>query len=349
MEVRLSSQFRRIVRAGSVLSLAFVTGFVMQNGPLVEARLSVLFGGTAKPPRIVEAEAEALHTNGLRNDTARPGNLGTHEIRARFDDADSLPLDSGTTPRAINSRSSDHLPEISARGNACLPDLTLDPVENAMIEVSLTAACHRGAPVTLHHAGFRVTQRLNGDGTLTTLLPALQADARVMADLGDGVRTEQPVGIEGLPAKGRLVLFWKGGADLSLHAFEDGASFGDPGHITERHGRMRRLGTEEVVNGWRAIVYDTPRSDDEPLEADAVTEVTFTLQAGILAATCGRRVAAEFIAKAPGAARVRDAVPVVLPLPGCGAMGSQALLPEILPPMTLPVASGRQELLSLQK
>lgn len=72
----------------------------------------------------------------------------------------------------------------------CPVSLDLRAEPSAMIAVSIVAACHANERLVLRHAGLAVTGKTSGIGSLTTLLPAFEANAIVSIRFADGEMVE---------------------------------------------------------------------------------------------------------------------------------------------------------------
>ena len=96
------------------------------------------------------------------------------------------------------------------------------------------ALTRRAAPdetVTFAHEGLTFTQATDGFGLLRVQIPALVAQAAILATFEDGEDVAQIATVSDLDAFDRVALQWTGPQALSLHALELGASYGDAGHV----------------------------------------------------------------------------------------------------------------------
>lgn len=319
-----------------MLFLAFVVGFVMQNPSVLDSPLFGRASAMEKSERIEAAEAVAEHTKGVPAGLPEPANverkagLGQARLEAVLLNPSEQPQPELATdpekaavvldPREAGSRSG---------SEQCLPLLEITAGADAMLSVRFEAPCHQGAMTTFEHAGILASYTLGGGGGIAFEIPALRSPAEVMAILPGGLRVEGAVGVDDLAPHGRMILSLPATTKLELHAFEGKAAFGDAGHITEGHARMRVIGERGLSGGWQAIAYEAPMASAGMQD----TKVEFSLLTRVERATCGRRVATEYAVKHSGAAEADFAMPLSLNMPGCGAVGSSAILPHSLPEM----------------
>jgi hypothetical protein len=224
----------------------------------------------------------------------------------------------------------------SVFGIACAdPMLALEPSARGMVKLTLAAPCFANERVTVTHAGLVVAMATDPAGDLTMMLPALSATARVDVRFasGDTVAATQAIG--GLDALARIGVQWQGIEGLRLHAFENGAGFDMPGHVsaaaprdrtTAEGGFLTVLGDPEVDHPLMAEVYTAPAgtSVNEVMLEPAVTETT-----------CGRLLAGQALRMVPGAATAVETVSFAMP--ACDAVGDSLMLG--LAPVAVPAVA----------
>lgn len=218
--------------------------------------------------------------------------------------------------------------------------LALVAVPPAMIDVAFDAPCHPEARAVLRHAGLAVTGQTSLAGTLDLQLPALAALAEVTVALSGGPSVRAEVAVPDLAAYDRVVVQWQNADAFQLHAFEFGADFGSPGHVSAASpaGPDRALGG---VGGFLTLLGDS--RPDWPLLAEVYTfpsermarsgAVELVLEAAITAETCGRELLGETLEMRRGGEVTRTEIDVGMP--ECDAIGGFVLLGQLFEDLLL--------------
>ncbi|WP_146036531.1 hypothetical protein [Pseudotabrizicola formosa] len=228
-------------------------------------------------------------------------------------------------------------PSLSVPGIGAAPEcdvsLGLVPQPGAMIGISLLAPCHPDQRVVLNHSGLTVTARTSASGALLSTLPALKALAQVDVIFAGGERVRDTVALADFSGVKRFAVQWQASDAFQLHAFENGARYGHPGHISSATGGMSgQTGTVTLLGD--ATV-------DLPLQAEVYTfgaaaKTEIVLEAAITQATCGREVLGEAILAVDGSVKISD---LTLAMPDCDAVGDILVLKNLLEDMTLATAN----------
>ncbi|TGD43194.1 hypothetical protein EEB11_10235 [Pseudotabrizicola sediminis] len=228
-------------------------------------------------------------------------------------------------------------PAMTAPVMASAPDcgvsLDLLPQPGATIGISLLAPCHPDQRVVLNHAGLTVTARTSASGALVSSLPALKAVAQVDVIFADGERAQDTVALADFAGVQRFAVQWQAEDAFQLHAFENGARYGHPGHISSAFsGTTGETGLVTVLGD---------ASVDLPLQAEVYTfglaaKTEIVLEAAITQSTCGREVLGEAILAVNGSVKISD---LTLAMPGCDAVGDILVLKNLLEDMTLATAN----------
>ncbi|SHJ00961.1 hypothetical protein [Wenxinia saemankumensis] len=239
---------------------------------------------------------------------------------------------------ATGSVTEDQPVPATAASRGCAPSLVAETRPAAMVALSLDAPCHANAVATIHHQGMMFTLALDPEGRAQVTVPALAETAVFMADLGDadGLAALQ---VPEMASYDRAVLQWQGTSGLALHALEDGAAYGGPGHVSRatprapeaalagEGGFLTLLGDGIAPETYRAEVYSVPAA------MNRARSVALNVEAVVTEATCGRPVAAQTLQVAPGMApQARD---LTMTLPECEAVGEYLVLSNLLQDMTL--------------
>lgn len=220
----------------------------------------------------------------------------------------------------------------------CTPVLRLAPGAGAMIDVGLSTPCHPSERIVLRHAGLAVTYRTNSVGALTARLPALTDQAVVSVLFAGGTIIEAELA---LPEAGQMRRFgvqWLGPLAFGINAFENGASYGEAGHVSAADAGRPAAGSRD--QGFLTLLGDD--TVDQPMLAEVYTypdgsrDVPVVVEAAITAQTCGQDLLGETLNVAGGAVALSD---LSVTMPGCDAAGDFLLLKNLVPDMTLASAN----------
>jgi hypothetical protein len=199
----------------------------------------------------------------------------------------------------------------------------------AMVNLALEAPCFANRVVEFSHAGLRFTEVTDENGVVQIAVPAMEEMARFTAAFQDGSRATAEVLMLTLGGYSRIALTWEGETGFDLHALENGAGYGEPGHVWAgaQYGPERavlgeggfavRLGGLPV--GHTAMVYSHPAH-----LADTWTDPEISIEAEVLPATCERTISGKFLRAVPGAEPMVSEVTIAAP--GCDAVGEFLVL-----------------------
>ena len=218
-------------------------------------------------------------------------------------------------------------------GPDCAMKFDLVPQAFALIGISLLAPCHPEQRIVLKHAGLAVTARTSASGALLTTLPALTAVAEVEATFSSGEKARASLPMPDFVEIVRFAVQWQDKDAFQLHAFENGAGYDQPGHISSAF-----TGTAGE-SGLITVLGDA--SVDLPLLAEVYTfgpgkKADLVLEAAITEATCGREILGETIFAVGGSVEISD---LTLAMPECDAVGDILVLKNLLQTMTLAVVN----------
>lgn len=361
---------RRAMTVGTTFFLAAATGHVMQNGETISARLRggevpekpVLAAVTstaaatvpvalpkadpvpaaapgvelaaatpaapAKPePLPPVAPAPVLTAAGLPDlPKAEPKPLAADlRLAGRIETLDTSYTKTGTAADAT----------YSVFGIACAdPSLALEPSARGMVKVTLAAPCFANERVTVTHAGLVVALATDAAGDLDLMLPALASPAEVAVRFASGEVVSARHEVTGLEALARVGVQWQGAGGLHLHAFETGAGFGMPGHVSAASPRDRAT----AAGGFLTLIGDA--AVDHPLLAEVYTAPAGTplsemiVEAEVTEATCGRLLTGQILRMVPGAGATES---LSFAMPSCDTVGDSLLLG--LAPVTVPAVA----------
>ncbi|MBV7380130.1 hypothetical protein [Maritimibacter dapengensis] len=218
--------------------------------------------------------------------------------------------------------------------DACEIDFQLTARSGAMIGVSLTAPCQAGDEVTFDHAGLRFTEALDENGLLILEMPALAGLARVKTEVG-GYAQVGEVAVPDMTDFDRVALVWQGGTGLQLHALENGAYYGEAGHVwSEVPGTPDRASKGEggyisvlgsTSDGYAADIYTYP--------AGMLNAPTISIEAQVLETTCGTTIVGEYLRSSPTDAPF--VTTVGMSVPDCDAIGEYLVLKNLPQDLTI--------------
>ena len=228
-------------------------------------------------------------------------------------------------------------PQLQAELNACAVWLVVTPAADSMLEASVYAPCDREAPVTLSHAGLRFDARIGADGQMMLMVPALVEEATVTLTFADGREHADTTIVPDLTQIERVALHWQGPATLSLHAYEFGAAWGEPGHVhagslraspDAGQGFVTALGDPMLGSGNQVQVYSFPRG-----QSARTGQVILEIEIPVTDASCGQPLNVQAI-EVHGTATVQIRQ-ISLDVPACDGNGGYVVLPGILPDLQI--------------
>ncbi|PWJ21860.1 hypothetical protein [Jannaschia seohaensis] len=204
------------------------------------------------------------------------------------------------------------------------------PEPAARIALSMTAPCHARSRVDVVQGPLAVTTLLDDEGRGELILPALAEAPLIAVIVEDAEALTLQTWVTDFGLYERAVLQWGGGVGLGLHAFENDATWGDPGHVGPESPRdadyamqgmggfLTQLGDPSVSDGLGALVYTAPQG----------VRAALTLEAAVTSETCGQSIDAAAFRVGPGL----DAEPrsVTMTVPGCQAVGDSVLIDGVL-------------------
>lgn len=300
----------RLARFLAVIAIAMAAGHLVQT---LAARkpVSIAAAMTSKPRDIVQLSAGSAAEPVIR----MPQSVGPMNVIAVAGSSKEL------EPHP--------LPQMAAAPE-CQVDLALDVQSAAMIGVMLSAPCHANERVVLRHAGLAVTARLDAKGGLTQSLPALISAAKVEVMFGDGETIDGALDIPEAASLRRFGVQWQGSEAFLVHGFENGADFGQAGHVSAANlgraedGQLVVLGDSTVDVPLLAQIYTYPA------RAGQVAEVM--IEAAVTEANCGHELLGETIAS--GEDRVQI-IELTLAMPECSGVGDFLVLKNLASDMKI--------------
>ena len=217
-------------------------------------------------------------------------------------------------------------------------DLLVEP--SAMIGVTLLAPCHANERVVLLHAGLAVTGKTSSTGTVFASLPAFGSDAAVTVRFADGKTVRANVAVPEAATLRRFGVQWLGDDAFQLNAFENGAGYGEIGHVSAADPQ-RPLAGQAQIGGFLSVLGDD--RVQQPMLAEVYTYpaasnavVRIVIEAAITKGTCAREILGETLADVGGDVTITD---LTLPMPDCSAIGDILVLKNIDPDLKIASAN----------
>lgn len=216
------------------------------------------------------------------------------------------------------------LPDSVAPAGCAPAMLALSPLPGAMIGVAVEAPCRAGERLEISHAGLEFAVRLTDQAGWQGVVPALTEDAAIALRFEAGDELLGRVRMAELSGLVRVGVEWRGAAPVELHAYEDGAAFGKPGHVhaaapgdaaLRAGGALTVLGDAGLERPMQAQVYTAPAG---------LGEVALEIATEIGPDSCGNTLDARAFRAEAGKPAVLTAV--TMALPGCDQIGGYVVM-----------------------
>ncbi|KPP86472.1 MAG: hypothetical protein HLUCCO07_06805 [Rhodobacteraceae bacterium HLUCCO07] len=217
----------------------------------------------------------------------------------------------------------------------CDPEMKVETVAAALVNVSIHAECLPNERVTLEHAEMVFTEATDAEGKLEVTIPALVEDARITATFVDDHAVSASATVSSLEFYDRAVIQSSNDSAVTLHALEYGAEHTDRGHIwseatggienaaTGKGGFLITLGDPSMDNARVAQVYSFPTGI-----AQEEGQVELSVEIEVTDRNCGRTVDAKAMQRS--AAGELDIKSLSLTMPDCDAIGDLLVLKNLV-------------------
>lgn len=345
-------QKRRLMTAASVFAIALGTGFVMQTlspaadrpadaakGPELATAAPTGDGPGVQPlseapqqrmPAQPPAEAMVATASVMPAPAPAPAIARVAPMPAPA----MVPAAEVGTPAAEKPAE-----DLAAPADACAASLTATASPAAMVHLALSAPCHADAPVTVSHGALRFTAMTDAEGALALDIPAFAAEARFTVSFGGGETLAASASVSDLGEYQRSALLWQGQEGVELHAFENGATYGEPGHVSPASpaaparaldgmgGFLTLLGPANRPGALMAQVYTVPATG---------ISVSINVEAEVTPANCGREIRARVLMESPGGFAPQ---PLTAAMPGCDAVGDYLVFQNLSPDTQIAAAN----------
>lgn len=302
---------RILVLSSATVACALGIGFFMQQSTAPRA----LGAQSADQALIAEDAGQTVHI---------PSEPEAAEFRI-----ENITLTSVTQPDEESS------PEIErasvAPETACSLSVTAVAMPGAMVDLSTSAPCQAGRRLTVHHHGMMFTAQLDADGWWHEQVPALAPTAVFIIEPEQGLAEVAAVPVPDVSDVDRVVLQWTGNSGFEIHARENGAEYGAPGHVwhgsdpAQGAGEMVRLGNDQLLAPRLVEVYSLPRG------SAGISAVDISVEAEITQTNCGRQIDAQTLSLGHGGdGRSLSTRDLTLSMPDCDAEGDFLVLNNLL-------------------
>ena len=213
----------------------------------------------------------------------------------------------------------------------CGINLDLMNDADAMIGLTLQAACHPNERVVIKHAGLAVSALTTANGALFIAIPALETSAAVEVNFGDGQSAQAKIEMPEVAQLRRFAVQWQAQDAFQVHAFENGAGYEGAGHLSGTNPRQSVVAGASV-GGFVTVLGDG--TVKTPLMAQIYTfpanpsiAPEIIVEAAITDTTCGRELLAETLNAIGGAVYITE---LTLAMPDCSAIGDYMVLKNLV-------------------
>ncbi|UWQ41412.1 hypothetical protein K3718_18110 [Leisingera aquaemixtae] len=234
------------------------------------------------------------------------------------------------TSRRAEPALSDAQPQSAplAQPGACNVTAAAKAGPMAMVSLTVSAPCHGGERLTVHHSGMTFTAALDRSGHFAAQVPALTRTAVYIAETASGGGAVAVAEAPDAETVERVVLQWSGSSGLEIHAREFGAGYGSTGHVWHgaasglSAGQVIRLGDASLLAPRIAEIYSVPSR-----QTGRSGTVSVTAEAEVTGQNCGRDISAQALQLSGGRLSSRD---LVIAMPDCDAQGSFLVLNNLV-------------------
>jgi hypothetical protein len=329
---------RKVAMVAATLSVAFGAGHIMQNG------LGVQMGrvDTAQAPDVALDAVQPKEITPLAAGVGSASGFDGPDLGAA--PAPTLP-DAAFAPAPAAAPLDVAAPEVTPATDLAVVEscpVTLDVIasDRATLDLTLLAPCRASERVVVRHGGLTITAMTSATGSLFMTIPGLEASGEVSMLFGDGFAAATTQPLPDMAQYRRFAVQWMAEDAFQLNAFENGAGFGDSGHvfagnpqrplpnIPTQGGYMNMLGDPAVSVPLLAEIYTYP--------VDTTQSVELSIEASVTDATCDRELLGEVLFSEAGKVTKTD---LTMATPTCDAIGDVLVLNNPLPDLKLAAAN----------
>ncbi|WP_156788438.1 hypothetical protein [Roseobacter sp. CCS2] len=319
------SRFNTIKTVASTLTIAVTLGFLVQYGETT--------------PRVGDGESEELYNNAPRSLMLSTNAQG--EPVFGVPNIVTTPLDHAANVQRVvavdvvyTEMAAPNLGMIMASPvSGCDATLSAAREPAAMVALSLSAPCAEEQAFAVSHSGMKVAANTDGEGNAIVRIPALVTDAEFKVTFDNILQATTKIFVPELRQYDRAVLQWMTSDNMRLHALENGAQIGDPGHVWSASLHSPE-DTREGKNGF--VVYLGDADADIPYQAEVYTfpegqmnrDGAVDLRVGVTVTekNCGREVDAMTIQTNAGQTLIQSEI--AAQMPSCEKIGEVVFLQD---------------------
>lgn len=201
----------------------------------------------------------------------------------------------------------------------------------ALVTLNVASPCLANRSFVVSHSGLRVSATTDRSGNAQVVMPALVPNAEFAVTFDNILKASTKIFVPELRRYDRAVLQWSSTDNMRLHALENGAQIGDPGHVWSasfhnaedtragQNGFVIFLGESDAEIPFQAEVYTFPKG-----QMNRNSGVDLRVGVTVTAANCGREVDAGTIQTNLGQTLVvKD---ITLQMPACDQVGEVTLI-----------------------
>jgi len=328
---------RKVAMAAATLAVAFGAGHLMQNG----------LGGS--PQQVAVADPAMIAPQTITPLAAGVGSSVDPIILAPEAAAPPLPdVAFAPTPSPAPEPNAEAevpalaAPEMALSGDSTNCPITLEVMASAQatLDLTLVAPCRASERVVLRHGGLTVTAMTSLTGTLFTSLPGMDPAGEVLIYFNDGLELTAAESLPDLPLYRRFAVQWVAEDSFQLNAYENGASFGEEGHVSAANPQ-RRLPNVPIEGGYLSLLGDSTAplpmlAEVYTFPLDPAKPVALSIEAEVTQATCDRELLGEVLLSESGTLTKTD---LTMATPTCDAIGDVLVLNNPLPDLKLAAAN----------
>lgn len=317
---------RRLALAVSLLAVGLGAGHLVQSRA---AKPAVEPAATPVAEPVAEADLKPTNLQQLaagNDDLAAP--LSVLPPVDRLSPLPAAPALKPADPKVVAP------PKSAAAEASCDMSLDLLADSNAMIGITVIAPCRPNQRVMVKHGGLAVTGKTSASGTMFINLPAMEVQAKIELTFPDGEKLGSVVEMPEVAALQRFAVQWLEQDAFQLQAFENGADYGQPGHVSAVNPHTPAPGLA-AEGGFVTLLGDS--SVDLPMLAEVYTfpakgAAEVLVEAAVTPETCGRELLGETVSAVGGKVTVSE---LTLAMPECAAAGDILVLKNLVPEMKL--------------
>lgn len=334
---------RKVAMAVATLAVALGAGHLMQNG--LDGQPEKLASAAPKTPQAITPLAAGVGPS-AEPITLRPESESIVLPDTAFSpDPAAMPEQQATVPQPATPEldgSAEAAPSVALSGDSTNCPVTLEVIAaaQATLDLTLIAPCRASERVVLRHGGLAITAMTSLTGTLFTSLPGLESGGEVSVYFNDGLEAVAAESLPDLPLYRRFAVQWVADDNFQLHAYENGATFGEEGHVSAANPQ-RRLPNVQMKGGYLSLLGDSTAplpmlAEVYTFPLDPANQVDLAIEAAVTTTSCDRELLGEVLFSEGGTLTKTD---LTMATPTCDAIGDVLVLNNPLPDLKLAAAN----------